>query len=724
MISVLDTFAPTLSDVPKGRTEDQALYLGSAKANIGHGEAASGVSALIKVLLMMQKNMIVPHCGIKTKINSKFPTDLGERNVNIALKPMAWERSTDPSKPRRVFVNNFSAAGGNSALLIEDAPVQKPLPLLTIDPKTVHLIAVSAKAGNSLQGNLRSLLGYLKQNPEVSLGELSYTTTARRMHHKHRVMLAGSNVTNICTQIETALRDNLGMTRPKNAPKVVFTFTGQGAQYPGMGKDMCETFSLFRTEIARLDQIAQSLGFPSFLPVIRSDEIDIGVFDPTAVQLASVCMQIALSKLWASWNISPTAVVGHSLGEYAALNVAGVLLDADTIYLVGKRAEMLQEKCTRDTHAMLVVRGSVEQIAEVLKDQDYETACINSPVETVLAGTKEEVLAFKELLTDASIRCTLLKVSYAFHSSQIDPIMADFAEAAKGVTFFKSKIPVLCPLEGTVATEDEFNPAYLSLHARKPVNMYKALQAAYSSSLLTEQTIAIEIGPHPAVSGMVRAVLGSQMIILASAQRAHSVSQVLTTALKALYSAGADINWADYQCDFKCFHNVLRIPAYSWDLKEFWLQYVNDWSLRKGDPPMTITARPSLESTTIHRIVEESGDSTKTKIVVEADIARKDLNPLVQGHEVDGIPLCTPSVYADIALTLGTYLLNRYHPTQEDNLVDVSDMTISKALILKNGVTEQLLQAHGEADWASQTVLVKFMSFDVSIASPLLSYSF
>ncbi|KAI2671594.1 hypothetical protein CBS147355_8586 [Penicillium roqueforti] len=102
MISVLDTSAPTLSEVSKGRTEEQALYLGSAKANIGHGGASSGVSALIK-----------------------FLTDLGERNVNIALKPTVWERSTDPSRPRRVFVNNFSAAVGNSVLLIEDAPVQK-----------------------------------------------------------------------------------------------------------------------------------------------------------------------------------------------------------------------------------------------------------------------------------------------------------------------------------------------------------------------------------------------------------------------------------------------------------------------------------------------------------------------------------------------------------------------------------------------------------------------
>ena len=712
---MLDTFAPPLSQVKRGRTSDEALYLGSAKANIGHGEASSGVSSLIKVLLMMQKNMLVPHVGIKTKINRNFPTDLQERNVNIALKPTHWDRSPDPSQPRRVFVNNFSAAGGNSALLLEDAPLKDESSTAGADPRTVHLVAVSAKNGFSLQGNLSSMLEFLKQNPHVSLGRLSYTTTARRMHHQHRVMLAGSTVEEIGAQIETALRDNTGMTRPKSAPKIVFTFTGQGAQFPGMGKQLFENFSLFRTEMRRLDQIGQSLGFPSMLPVIQSEEQDIGVFAPTAVQLASVCMQIALSRMWASWNITPIVVVGHSLGEYAALNVAGVLSDTDTIYLVGKRADLLQEKCTRNTHVMLVVKGSVDEIAGVLKDNKYEIACINSPIETVLAGSNEEISVLKGLLTDSEMKSTLLKVPYAFHSSQIDPMLSDFKRLASGVTFSKAKIPILCPLDGTVVDSNgSFGPEYLASHSRKPVNMLKALLAAHSNHIITDQNTMLEIGPHPAISGMVRAVLGPQVASLASSQRGRSAWQVLGAALKFLYGAGADIRWAEYQRDFKASHRVIPLPAYSWDLKEYWMQYVNDWSLRKGDPPLTINKTSRLESTTVHRVVEETGDS---HIVVEADIARKDLSPLVQGHEVDGIPLCTPSVYADMALTLGTYLLQRYRPDSQEDLVDVSDMTISKALILRAGATQQLLQAHAEVDWPSKSAAVKFMSFDVGVPS-------
>ena len=715
MSSVLDTFAPPLKQVRTGRGSENPLYLGSAKSNIGHGEAASGVSSLIKVLLMMQKNMIAPHCGIKTKINHRFPTDLRERNVNIALKPTLWKRSSDPSQPRRVFVNNFSAAGGNSALLLEDAPLKQQLADEAVDPRSHHLVAVSAKNGISLQGNLRSLLGYLKQGSDISLGKLSYTTTARRLHHQHRVMLTGSRIEEMCTQIETALHDQIGMTRPKSAPKIMFAFTGQGAQYPGMGKELFGRFSVFRTEVRRLDRLAQSLGFPTLLPVIQSEEQDIGVFAPIAVQLAGVCMQIALTRLWASWNITPTAVVGHSLGEYAALNVAGVLSDADTVYLVGSRAALLREKCTPNTHSMLVVKGSVEEIEGPLKGKDYEVSCINSLTETVLAGTKDNILGIQGLLTDAGFKSTLLKVPYAFHSSQIGPVLAEFKTLAGGVAFSKPKIPIVCPLDGSVVDGNGgFDADYLVHHSREPVNMMDALLAARRDNVITEQTQILEIGPHPAVSGMVRAVLGPQITSLASCQRGRAAFQILTTALKSLYTAGADINWPEYHHDFKVSHEVMPLPAYSWDLKEYWLQYVNDWSLRKGDPPLINSNSLTLESTTIHRVVEETGDSQKTHIVVEADIARKDLSPLVQGHEVDGIPLCTPSVYADIALSLATYLLKRYRPDKRDNLVDVSDMVVSKALILRAGATQQLLQAHAEVDWSSNATIIKFMSFDVS----------
>lgn len=709
MSSVLSTFAPPLDKVKHARKSDEPIYLGSAKSNIGHGEAVSGVSALVKVLLMMKKNMIVPHCGIKTKINHKFPTDLAQRNVHIALKPTPWNKAAE--KPRRVFINNFSAAGGNSAILIEDAPpvVQKDVQ----DPRPTHLVAVSAKSGSSLKANLQSMIAFLKNSP-VSLSQLSYTTTARRLHHAHRVIASGAQTQDIITQLETALKQETGMTRAKSAPKVLFAFTGNGAQYPGMGRELYETFSLFRNEINRLDAIGQSLGFTSVLPVIQSQEQDIGTFAPTPVQLATTCLQIALSRLWASWGIQPASVVGHSLGEYAALNLAGVLSDTDTIYLVGRRAQLLEAKCTRDTHSMLVVKGPLSTIVEALNGGKFEVACINSDIETVLAGTNEEVAKYQEILGRADMKTILLKVPYAFHSSQVDVILDDFTRIAKGVKFGKAKLPVLCPLDGYVlGVGSAFEPEYFARHCREPVNMLTALAAAHGSNVISNQTTTIEIGPHPAVSGMVKAQFRA-ITNLPSLQRGRSIWQTMITALKTLYSAGADITWAPYHGDFEGAQQVVELPAYSWDLKEYWMQYVNDWSLRKGDPPLVITSGANkLESTTIHNVLDENVNDKDGHMVVEADIARKDLSPLVQGHEVDGIPLCTPSVYCDIALSVGKYLVEKYRPQQAEKLVDVSDMTISKALILNSAGIRQPLQALIDVDWATNSAAIKFMSFDV-----------
>ncbi|KAH8585728.1 conidial yellow pigment biosynthesis polyketide synthase [Bisporella sp. PMI_857] len=711
MQSVLDTFAPKTGR--RYRREDEVLYLGAAKANVGHGEAAAGVTSLAKVLLMMQHEIIPPHCGIKTKINHKFPTDLEERNVRIAHQPVSWKRADAKSQTRRVFLNNFSAAGGNSAILLEDAPLR-----ITghqeEDSRSCHIVAVSAKSAASLKGNLNSMVQFLDRNREISVGQLSYTTTARRVHHQHRIMVSGSSIQGILSQLKTGIDKQLGLTRAKSAPKVVFTFTGQGAQFPGMGKQLLQTISQFRADIHRLDQIGQSLGFPSIIPIFEVVSNDGGISDfaPIVVQLSSVCMQVALAKMWRSWGIVPDAVVGHSLGEYAALNVAGVLSDSDTVYLVGKRAELLQEMCTRNTHSMLFARASVETISQTLKGMNYEIACINSPSETVLSGARDEIKALEKVLESSGLKTTLLKIPYAFHSSQVEPILQDFQQIAMGVKFHKPSIPVLCPLFGDVIMEEgAFGPTYLSRHCREPVNMFGALQFARSSKIITDQTFTVEIGPHPAVAGMVKSTLGSQMVVLSTLQRGRDVWTTITEALKALYNAGMDFNWAEYHRDFKASHNVIQLPAYSWDLKEYWMQYVNDWSLRKGDPPLIINNTTTLESTTVHRTLRESPEGDNMTLIIESDIARPDLNPLVQGHVVNGVPLATPSIYADIALTMGKYLLDRYRPTIQERLVDVSKMVISKALIAKPQ-GPQPLQAHANVDWTKNSAELRFLTLD------------
>ena len=340
MESVSTVFAPSHPH----RSSEQPLYLGSVKANIGHGEAVSGVCALIKVLLMMQRNEIPPHCGMKGTMNRTFPKDLKERNINIAFKKTAFPRP--PGGKRTVFINNFSAAGGNTAVLLEDAPEKAPIE--NPDPRTVHIVNISAKSLASFKKNLRLLQAFIDKTPNVDLASISYTSTARRLHYSYRASFAVSSTKELSAKL-ISLGNEGGSPISPDPPQVAFAFTGQGSQYANMGRQLFETSKRFRSDLEDFDKLAQIQGFPSFLVLVNGTNEDLKTLSPVITQLGMACIQMALVHLWTSWGLKPRVVIGHSLGEYAALYAAGVLCAADAIFLVGARALRLEAECTRDT---------------------------------------------------------------------------------------------------------------------------------------------------------------------------------------------------------------------------------------------------------------------------------------------------------------------------------------------------------------------------------------
>ena len=639
MTSISNVFASR----NQARQAGQTLHLGALKANIGHGEASAGVASLIKVLLMMQRNAIPPHIGIKGAMNRTFPTDLEERGIRIALKQTPWCPPTGGK--RRAYLNNFGASGGNTGMLLEDAP-QSAL-VDGNDRRTTFVISVTAKSAWSLGRNIQKLIAYLETKPGTSLSKLSYTTTARRGQQPYRVSFAVSSISDAKQALRSAQPESIKPVAMKSQ-KTAFVFTGQGAHYASLGKQLFEGSRQFRSDILDFDKIGRNQGFPSFLSLLDGTVTDATSFSPFILQLGQCCIQMALARLWISWGIMPAVVLGHSLGEYAALNVAGVLSISDTIYLVGQRAALLQKHCTAGSHSLLAIATSVTSVRNVLDGVNPEIACINGPQETVISGPNEQLISYSKTLKAAGIKSVVLACAYAFHSTQVTPILEPLKDSAGSATFANAKVPVISPMLQKVLTSgDTFGPEYLARHARESVGFLGGLTAAKTEGLVDQNTIWIEIGPAPICSAFIKSSLGSETATVASLRKNEDAWKTLSNGLSTLHRKGFHIDWDEVHSEYDASHEVLALPTYAFENKTYWLDYTNNWCLNKGEFLEAPTAKfrnRHLSTSSVQKVTKEDyGD--KIVLVAESDLSDPDLKNTMFGHLINGSALC-PSVCA------------------------------------------------------------------------------
>ena len=719
MTSVTNVFAPR----HRQRRPEQTVHLGAIKANVGHAEAASGINSLSKVLLMLKHGKIPANVGIKGEMNKTFPADLKDRNVHISQKEVPWPRKG--AEKRRVFLNNFSAAGGNTALLVEDAPLREAP--TGVDPRGTLPVTVTARSISSLKRNIANLQEYVAHNPGTTLPSLSYTLTARRIQHNYRVAFPLSEINKVSDALQNQVKDSYNPV-PMVPTKTAFCFTGQGSQYTGLGQKLYQDMRSFRDDINQLNHLATVQGLPSFLELL--DGTDVQTLSPVKVQLGMACIQVALARMWSAWGITPTAVIGHSLGEYAALHVAGVISASDMVLLVGRRAELLVRDCTPHTHGMLAVKGSAEAIRNTLGNKMTEIACINGPEETVLCGSGEIVGAANEALTQKGFKATKLNVPFAFHSAQVDPILDQFKAVASSVTFNKPSVPVLSPLEGEIIREAGIiSPEYLARHARETVNFWTALTSGQKEKIFDGKTAWLEVGAHPVCSGMVKASIGAT-ITAPSLRRGEDPWKTIATSMCALFTAGVSINFDEYHREFNDAQQLLELPTYSFDNKKYWLDYHNNWTLTKGEAPQVKeiirerlvegapAAAPVVEipakrlSTSCQKVISEEFSGTTAKVIVRSSLADSKLYPVVCGHMVNNAALCPSSLYADMALTVGDYIYKEMNPGAESPGLNVCNMEVPKPLIaqIPQPAQGQHIELEANADMETGTIKLNFRS--------------
>lgn len=624
----------SVSAVFAGRTQKEPLRVGSVKANIGHSEAAAGVTGVLKGLLMFKNSAIPSHVGVKGQLNRNFPS-LDDKNIRIPFQTEPFTERHD--RRRRILVNNFGAAGGNTSLLMEEPPTRPQAE--AAEDRSSYIVAVSGKSLTSLKRNKDRLSAFLSQDKQVSLADLSYTTTSRRMHYRHRFMVVASST----REVQQALLDQKEVSTT-DASSLIFTFTGQGSIYSGAAQEIFSTSRQFHSDMVEFDGLARAHGLPSFLSLL-DPTVELASLSAVQTQLGQVCIQMGLYRLYRSWGITPRAVIGHSLGEYAALYASGVLTVSDTILVVGRRAELMEQHCTPGSHGMLAVRAPYKTVQDFIHHTTVEVACINGPSDVVVGGPVDEIKCVARELSDSGIKSIPLPVPFACHSAQLNCILKHFEDVIQGVEYSKPEIPLLSPLLGKdINKAGVINAHYLARHLRERVDFVTALK---NSSFLSKEPGVqfLELGSHPLCSDMVRNILGQTVV--PSLRKGGGSWKAITNSLAALYMRGVDIDWGQYNRDLISPSSstcLSTLPSYAFDEKNYWIPYQNDWALTKGDK-LSQSKEPLKGPSTfsVQRLLRDNLDKTPAIAEFESDLMHPALQDVIVGHVINNVGLC-PSV--------------------------------------------------------------------------------
>jgi malonyl CoA-acyl carrier protein transacylase len=549
----------------KERSPEQPLAIGSVKTNIGHLEAAAGVAGLIKVVLALQHQEIPPHLHFKQPnpyINwDKLP-------VTVPTEPTPWL-----AECRIAGVSSFGMSGTNTHIVLEEAPRAEPVRGSVERP--LQLLALSAKTEAALEQLVGKYENYLKINANLAIEDICFSANSGRSHFSHRLSVMADSTAELLEKLASFTSGQelpgvfSGEMRGSERPKIAFLFTGQGSQYIGMGRQLYETQPTFRQTLARCEEILRPYLNQPLLEVLYPEAGRASPLDETAyTQPALFALEYALFKLWESWGIKPDAVMGHSVGEYAAACVAGVFSLEDGLKLIAERGRLMQALPQNGEMVSLMADEALVKAAIQPYTHEVALAAINGPQSIVISGKRQAIRTICAALEAKGIKTKKLQVSHAFHSPLMEPMLADFERVAAEVSYSQPQIALISNVTGKLAAAEIATPQYWCRHVRQPV------QFAASIETLGEQDceILVEIGPKPVLLGMGRAILENSSLMqwLPSLRPGRSDWQQMLESLATLYVRGVPVDWTGFDRDYRPRRVVL--PTYPFQRQRYWVE--------------------------------------------------------------------------------------------------------------------------------------------------------
>ncbi|KZP21464.1 putative polyketide synthase [Athelia psychrophila] len=624
------------------RLTQHPLHVTSIKANLGHLEAASGAAGLAKLLLMFQ-HQTIPRQILFSELNPEI-APLGLDHTVISTSHVRWP-STRGSN-RFALLNNFGAAGSNAALLLEEYQDGSPA---AVEFHEHVMLGISAKTEKALMDMRSGYITWLQKpdNAKIALSDIAYTVTARRQIYPHRLALSVCDRQELVEQLTTAIPIHVSNT----ADGVVFVFSGQGSQYIGMGASLYRTCPLFRQHIDECNSILIDANFSSILSIIMADEDaeDIGLSrDATleAYQTSIFAIEYSLAKVWMSWGISPVAVVGHSIGEYAALVTAGVLALQDALRLVARRVQLMLEKCSPQASGMLAIKLPAASVARSDMLEDLSIACYNSGEQCVVSGAIDKLKILKARLDGGGYKSVILDVPFGYHSSAMHPLLGDLKKAAERVCFSAPHIPVASNVLGKVVFAGDasvFNAEYIVRHCREPVLFEQAITALLNVSTAANAAAWIELGPDATVLPMLRSHPKFPLsLLLGSLRKGTDAWRVISGSLEKLYLSNVNVLWREVYAH-KSSVNCVDLPSYPFDTTEYWIDFQEEMLHSSIQPAFPASSSPKY--TMLFSWSQYPLQSNERTAIFLTPIA--ELAEFINAHSVGGFPVCPASVYLE-----------------------------------------------------------------------------
>ncbi|MGW8781590.1 type I polyketide synthase [Streptomyces sp. NPDC055796] len=560
-----------LATYGQDRAEDEPLWLGSLKSNIGHAQAAAGVGGVIKMVQALR------HGLMPKTLHIDEPTphvDWEAGNVKLLQEPVAWPARA--GRPRRAGISSFGLSGTNAHVILEEAPAAATP---AGEPRELPLVPVvlSARSPQALAEQAERLHAHVTEDAELSLTDLAYSAATSRTPHEHRAAVVAGSREELLAGL-SALAEGAPATTLTGAGAVrgavrdgkpAFLFTGQGAQRLGMGRELHAAFPVFAKA---LDEVVAALDAyldtPLYEVMWGESAEDEALLNSTAyTQPALFAIETALFRLTESWGVRPAFLAGHSIGEITAAHAAGVLSLEDAARLVAARGRLMQ--ALPEGGAMAAVEATEEEVLPHLGDT-VGIAAINSPRSIVVSGEEEAVDAIAAVFTGLGRKTTRLRVSHAFHSPLMDPVLAEFHLVAENVTYHQPKIPVVSGVHGEIS-EDWGTPDYWTRHLREAVRFSDTVQHLHGLGV----TRFVELGPDAVLTALTRTTLdgesapGQDLVIEPVLRKNRPESRTLLSALAQLHASGSRIDWQTYYAGTAA--RRVDLPTYAFQRRRFWI---------------------------------------------------------------------------------------------------------------------------------------------------------